>query len=407
MAARGLRVLGVARARHDGAGWPARAHDFDFVPVGLVGFADPLRPGIKAAVAECAAAGIRVMMITGDYPATALNIARQAGLPGRAPLTGQAIAAMDAGELARRLPEVDVCARIAPEQKLRIVQSLQAGGAIVSMTGDGVNDAPALRAAHVGIAMGKRGTDVARETADLVLTDDHFASIVHAMRLGRHIFSNMRKAMVYIVSVHVPTAGMALLPVMLGWPVILYPIHIVFIELVIDPACALAFENEAEEADIMRRPPRRHDAPLLAGAMLVLGLLQGVVVLVIAAGSYAWALGALPLAQARAFAFSVLVVANIALIFANRSSTLTVVESMRQPNRIAWAVAGAAAAALAAALYLPVLREIFLFAPPLPVHMLLAAGLGASSVLWFDLLKLLRRRAGPARASTSPVRPDG
>jgi Ca2+-transporting ATPase len=314
---------------------------------------------------------------------------------------------MDAGELARRLPEVDVCARIAPEQKLRIVQSLQAGGAIVSMTGDGVNDAPALRAAHVGIAMGKRGTDVARETADLVLTDDHFASIVHAMRLGRHIFSNMRKAMVYIVSVHVPTAGMALLPVMLGWPVILYPIHIVFIELVIDPACALAFENEAEEADIMRRPPRRHDAPLLAGAMLVLGLLQGVVVLVIAAGSYAWALGALPLAQARAFAFSVLVVANIALIFANRSSTLTVVESMRQPNRIAWAVAGAAAAALAAALYLPVLREIFLFAPPLPVHMLLAAGLGASSVLWFDLLKLLRRRAGPARASTSPVRPDG
>jgi Ca2+-transporting ATPase len=407
MAARGLRVLGVARARHDGAGWPARAHDFDFVPVGLVGFADPLRPGIKAAVAECAAAGIRVMMITGDYPATALNIARQAGLPGRAPLTGHAIAAMDAGELARRLPEVDVCARIAPEQKLRIVQSLQAGGAIVSMTGDGVNDAPALRAAHVGIAMGKRGTDVARETADLVLTDDHFASIVHAMRLGRHIFSNMRKAMVYIVSVHVPTAGMALLPVMLGWPVILYPIHIVFIELVIDPACALAFENEAEEADIMRRPPRRHDAPLLAGAMLVLGLLQGVVVLVIAAGSYAWALGALPLAQARAFAFSVLVVANIALIFANRSSTLTVVESMRQPNRIAWAVAGAAAAALAAALYLPVLREIFLFAPPLPVHMLLAAGLGASSVLWFDLLKLLRRRAGPARASTSPVRPDG
>jgi Ca2+-transporting ATPase len=399
MAARGLRVLGVARAHHGGRSWPSRAHDFDFTPIGLIGFADPLRPGIRAAVAECAGAGIRVMMITGDYPATAMNIARQAGLGGDAPLTGEQIASMDPGELARRLPAVDVCARIAPEQKLRIVQSLQARGDIVSMTGDGVNDAPALRAAHVGIAMGKRGTDVARETADLVLTDDHFASIVHAVRLGRHIFSNMQKAMVYIVSVHVPTAGMALLPVMLGWPIVLQPIHIVFIELVIDPACALAFENEAEEAGIMRRPPRRHDTPLLDSAMLIMGLLQGLVVLAFVAGSYAWALATLPLAQARAFAFSVLVVANVALIYANRFHTLTVVESLRQPNKIVWAVAGAAFAALAAALYLPVLRELFLFEPPAPWHMLGAVGLGAGTILWFDLVKVVRRRSRRAVAA--------
>jgi Ca2+-transporting ATPase len=328
-----------------------------------------------------------------------MNIARQAGLGGDAPLTGQQIASMDPDELARRLPAVDVCARIAPEQKLRIVQSLQARGDIVSMTGDGVNDAPALRAAHVGIAMGKRGTDVARETADLVLTDDHFASIVHAVRLGRHIFSNMQKAMVYIVSVHVPTAGMALLPVMLGWPIVLQPIHIVFIELVIDPACALAFENEAEEAGIMRRPPRRHDTPLLDSAMLIMGLLQGLVVLAFVAGSYAWALATLPLAQARAFAFSVLVVANVALIYANRFHTLTVVESLRQPNKIVWAVAGAAFAALAAALYLPVLRELFLFEPPAPWHMLGAVGLGAGTILWFDLVKVVRRRSRRAVAA--------
>jgi Ca2+-transporting ATPase len=398
MAARGLRVLGVARARHGGTAWPSRAHDFDFVPIGLIGFADPLRPGIRAAVAECAAAGIRVMMITGDYPATAMHIARQAGLGGEAPLTGDEIASMDAAELMRRLPKVEVCARIAPAQKLRIVQSLQASGDIVSMTGDGVNDAPALRAAHVGIAMGKRGTDVARETADLVLTDDHFASIVHAVRLGRHIYSNMQKAMVYIVSVHVPTAGMALLPVMLDWPVVLQPIHIVFIELVINPACALAFENEAEDADIMRRAPRSRDAALLDGTMLIVGLLQGLVVLATVVGAYGWALGTLAPDQARAFAFSALVVANIALIFANRSHNLTVVESLRQPNKIVWAVAGAAMVALAAAIYLPVLGEIFLFAPPAPRLMIVAAGLGASAVLWFDLVKVVRRRARRAVA---------
>jgi Ca2+-transporting ATPase len=246
--------------------------------------------------------------------------------------------------------------------------------------------------------MGKRGTDVARETADLVLTDDHFASIVHAVRLGRHIYSNMQKAMVYIVSVHVPTAGMALLPVMLDWPVVLQPIHIVFIELVINPACALAFENEAEDADIMRRAPRSRDAALLDGTMLIVGLLQGLVVLATVVGAYGWALGTLAPDQARAFAFSALVVANIALIFANRSHNLTVVESLRQPNKIVWAVAGAAMVALAAAIYLPVLGEIFLFAPPAPRLMIVAAGLGASAVLWFDLVKVVRRRARRAVA---------
>lgn len=391
MAARGLRVLAVGQARHAGAGWPDAPHDFDFTPLGLVGFADPLRDGVRAAVAQCHDAGMRVMMITGDYPATALSIARQAGLPGREALTGAQIAASDEDTLSQRLAHADVCARIGPEQKLRIVRALQRDEQIVSMTGDGVNDAPALQAAHVGIAMGKRGTDVARETADLVLTDDHFASIVHAVRLGRQIYTNMRKAMVYIVAVHVPTAGMALLPVMFGWPILLHPIHIVFLELVIDPACALAFENEAEERDIMRRPPRARNAPLLDRKAIAVALGQGLAVLAASVLAYGWALGAMPPPQARAFAFTVLVVANVGLIFTNRAHTLTVFEALRQPNRIAWVVGGGALCALAAALAIGPLARVFLFEAPGFPALAAAAGLGLGSVLLFDLFKLLRR----------------
>lgn len=393
MAERGLRVLGVARAEHDPgtAGWPEALHGFDFVPLGLVGFADPLRAGVRTAVEECHAAGVRVLMITGDYPATALQVGRQAGLRAELPLTGAEIAAADDAVLAQRLAGADICARIAPEQKLRIVRTLQLGGEIVSMTGDGVNDAPALQAAHVGIAMGRRGTDVAREAADLVLTDDNFVSIVRALRLGRHIYANMRKAMVYIVAVHVPTAGMALLPLMLGWPVVLHPMHIVFLELVIDPACALAFENEAEETDLMRRGPRPRNAPLLDRKALVLAAAQGLVVLVVVAAAYAWSLASMPAGQARACAFAVLVAANAGLIFVNRSRTLTLLESLRQPNRIAFVVAGTALAALAAVLYIAPLAALFQFEAPAPRHALAAVALGLAAMLPFDLPKLLHR----------------
>ncbi len=245
LAARGLRVLGVARGRFAGRDWPADEHGFDFEFVGLLGLADPVRAEVPAAVAECRAAGIRVVMITGDYPATARAIAGQAGLAGAdgEVLTGDEIAALDDAALRERMAGVSVCARIAPAQKLRIVQALKARGEIVAMTGDGVNDAPALRAAHVGVAMGARGTDVARESSSLVLVDDDFASLVRAVRLGRRIFDNLRKAMSYILAVHVPIAGMALLPVLLGWPPLLFPMHIALLELIIDPACSVAFEN--------------------------------------------------------------------------------------------------------------------------------------------------------------------
>ncbi|MBK8890162.1 MAG: cation-translocating P-type ATPase [Dechloromonas sp.] len=395
MATDGLRVLAVARAQLSGTDFPAIEHDFEFEFVGLLGLADPLRAEIPDAVRQCREAGIRVVMITGDYPATAHTIARQAGLVADDVLSGDDLAALSDVQLQARMKTVSVCARIAPEQKLRIVQALKADGEITAMTGDGVNDAPALKAAHVGIAMGGRGTDVAREAAALVLLDDNFASIVRAVRLGRRIFDNMQKSMSYILAVHVPIAGMALLPVLLGYPAMLFPMHIAFLELIIDPACSLAFENEAAEKDVMQRQPRDTDAQLFGGATLWLALLQGIGVLGMVLGAYVWADGRLAEPEARAFAFTTLVIANLALIFSNRSRSRSLLVSLTAPNPILWIVTCVTLGLLAIALYLPFLAGLFRFAP-LPFDELAAAfAIGLVSVAWFQALKFYR----PAKAS--------
>jgi P-type Ca2+ transporter type 2C len=394
LAAEGLRVLAAARGTFAGEAWPPSEHDFDFEFVGLLGLADPVRPEVPAAVAECRAAGIRVVMITGDYPATARTIAHQAGLAERDGdvLSGDEIATLSDEALRERMATVSVCARIAPEQKLRIVQALKARGDIVAMTGDGVNDAPALRAAHVGVAMGGRGTDVAREAASLVLVDDNFASIVRAVRLGRRIFDNLRKAMSYVLAVHVPIAGMALLPVLLGWPALLYPMHIALLELIIDPSCSIAFENEPAEPDVMQRPPRDANAPLFGGGALWLALAQGLGVLVCVMGAFAWASTRIPEAEARAFAFATLVIGNLSLILSNRSATQPLWVTLRTPNRTLWVVVGLAFGMLLVALYLPWAVEVLRFAP-LPAHELGAAvGLGLLCTAWFEGIKAMRRR---------------
>ena len=404
LAADGLRVLAVAEGRFEGHDWPPAEHDFDFTFVGLLGLSDPLRQKVPGAIAECRAAGIRVVMITGDYPATARAIAHQAGLADGAEelLSGDEMAMLSDEALRKRMASVSICARIAPEQKLRIVQALKANGEIVAMTGDGVNDVPALRAAHVGIAMGGRGTDVSREAASLVLLDDDFTAIVRAVRLGRRIFDNLRKSMSYILAVHVPIAGMALLPVLLGWPALLYPMHIAFLELIIDPACSLAFENEPPESDVMQRPPRDADAPLFGGATLWLALLQGLGVLAVVLGSYAWADHRLLEGEARAFAFATLVVANLALIFSNRSGTKPLWVSLRTPNVTLWVVIVLALALLIAALYVPWAVGVLRFAA-LPAHELAAAcALGLLSVLWFEGVKWARRVAAASNREAVP-----
>jgi Ca2+-transporting ATPase len=404
MAAKGLRVLGVARARFEGEHWPAVEHDFEFEFVGLLGLADPLRAEIPQAVAQAHAAGIRVVMITGDYPATARAIARQAGLPTGDPqaddevLTGDVLTDLTDAQLQQRMRNVSICARIAPAQKLRIVQALKANGCVVAMTGDGVNDAPALKAAHVGVAMGGRGTDVAREAASVVLLDDNFASIVGAVRLGRRIFDNLRKSMSYILAVHVPIAGMALLPVLLGWPTVLFPLHIAFLELVIDPSCSMVFENEPEEADVMQRPPRDVTTPLFGGLTLGLALLQGLGALALVLAATVWGAGQLTEGAARAFAFATLVGTNMALIFSNRSRAGSLWASLWVPNRTLWLVVGAAVGLLLLALYVPWLARLFVFEfLPLP-YLAAAAGLGLVSVGWFELVK---PRAGGANEKFS------
>ena len=288
MARRGLRVLGVAKSMLPGGSeLPGIQHDISFEWVGLVGLADPLRAEVPQTVAQCRQAGIRVVMITGDHPATAMAIATQAGIDGGDVLTGDQIATLNAQALRDRVEHVNVFARIRPDQKLALVEALKSCGEIVAMTGDGVNDAPALKSAHIGIAMGGRGTDVAREAASLVLLEDDFASIVHAVALGRRTYVNMRQAMIYTIAVHVPIVALAMLPVLFGLPIILAPAHIAFLELVIDPACSLAFESEPGAPSLMSQPPRDRNQHLLAGHDLWQSVLFGAIVAGTAIAAYA------------------------------------------------------------------------------------------------------------------------
>jgi Ca2+-transporting ATPase len=364
MAEDGLRVIGVGRARFRPSDLPIGQHEFDFEFLGLLGLTDPVRPGVPEAVQECYTAGIRVIMITGDYPGTARNIARQIGLkPDDQIITGPELDAMQDDELKKRIKIVCIFARAVPEQKLRIVNALKANKEVVAMTGDGVNDAPALKAAHIGIAMGGRGTDVARESAALVLLDDNFASIVQAIRMGRRIFDNLKKAMAFIFSIHIPIAGMSLLPVLFKWPLALLPVHIVLLELIIDPSCSIVFEMEADEEDIMGRKPRKLEEPLFAPEMIRTGLLQGLGVLGVVFSVYAFMLlQGYGEDQARMLAFLNMVIADLALVFTNRSWTRSVFQLVKVPNKSIWWVICGALFFLTSTLAVPFLRKPLNFA---------------------------------------------
>jgi len=393
MAAEGLRVLGVAKASFSITDLPGAQHDFTFEFLGLVGFADPVRPLVQEAVSECYSAGIRVIMITGDYPLTAQNIARRIGLrnAGRC-ITGAELETMSEEELGQRIGTVTIFARVVPEQKLRIVDALKACGEVVAMTGDGVNDAPALKSADIGIAMGGRGTDVARESSSLVLLDDNFISIVSAVRMGRRIFDNLKKAIAYIFSIHVPIASMSLIPVLFNLPLVLLPVHIVFLELIIDPACSIVFESEKEEAGVMKRPPRGRDEGLFTRRALVLSILQGAVVSAVVLLIYAVALArGFGEPETRTLAFTTIVIANLGLILTNRSWSETIISSLRSPNNaLRWVFAGTLSC-LVLVLFVPALMALFRFGPvPLP-DLVACAGAGVMSILWFEVFKYWSR----------------
>jgi len=412
MAKEGLRVLGVAKGRgtlpkthtedpshtlphlESDDRLPSEQHDFEFEFIGLLGLEDPVRPTVAPAIAECYGAGIRVVMITGDYPVTAQNIARQIGLtPADKVITGKELEQMGEGELRDRIQTVNIFARVVPEQKLLIVNALKSCGEIVAMTGDGVNDAPALKSAHIGIAMGERGTDVARESADLVLLKDDFSSIVESVKLGRRIFDNLKKGMAYTLAVHVPIAGMSLIPVIFGWPLVLLPIHIAFLHLIIDPACTVVFEAEPAESNIMRRPPRNPKEPLFSNRTLQLAFFQGISVLVVLVAVFAIAYysgnGEF---DARALAFTTLIISNLAMILTNRSWSRTIPEMLQVPNQALWWVLGGGVVFLGLILYVPILRHLFSFSFLHADDLLVSFLAGIFSIFWFEGLKLWNRR---------------
>jgi len=411
LASEGLRVLAVACGVSNKDKLPENHSELGLKLVGLLGFEDPLRPNVPAAVAECRTAGIRVIMITGDYPLTAENIAWQAGLANFDNIiTGPDLERLSDTELATKAKEVGVFARVLPEQKLRIVNALKANQEVVAMTGDGVNDAPALKSSHIGIAMGGRGTDVAREAADLVLLDDDFSSIVAAIRLGRRIYDNIRKAIAFTFAVHVPIAGLSMLPVFFaGWPLLLLPTHIVFLELIIDPSCSLVFEAEAAETNVMTRPPRGPNDRLFSLDTVGLAVLQGLSVLAVCTGVFLFSLRGQTPEVARALTFSTLVAAILVVLLANRSSSRTIVGGLRVRNIALWCVLGGSAVLLPVVLLVPMAQQIFHFAPIHAGQLVLSIAVGLACTLWFDLLKLSTHWAKThvALSGTQPIREVG
>ncbi len=391
MAERGLRVLGVAMGRWQGLAavngspaWPISQHDFDFSFLGLVGLADPPRAEVPAAIAQCRKAGVRVIMMTGDHPATARAIASQVGLSERPEvISGPEIATLNETELLARLHRVDLCARLQPAQKLQLVQALRAAGEVVAMTGDGVNDAPALKAADVGIAMGERGTDVAREAAALVLLDDSFAHIVAAIRQGRRIFDNIGKATRFVFAVHVPIIALALVPALLKWPALLLPVHIVLLELLIDPACSVVFEAEPEESGVMDRAPRERDATPFSRANLWAGMLQGgglAVILLVGHGVMV-ACG-MAQAQSRSAVFVALVLGVLLLIAANRHPSRSVLAGIDASNPWLWRMAVAVLILLGLVFSVPALRQIMGLAVVDGSVLSASTAMGCLSVIW-------------------------
>jgi P-type Ca2+ transporter type 2C len=389
MAENGMRVLGVASRQHDGT-LPEDLAEGDFIFEGLIGFFDPLRQDVPQALSLARQAGIAVAMITGDYPATARAVALKAGVDVRSGvLTGAEIATLDVPALRTQAKRIRVFARVLPEQKLALVEAFKANGEVLVMTGDGINDAPALEAAHIGIAMGERGTDVARESADIVLLDDSFASIVRGIALGRRIFRNLRKALIYVTAVHVPIAGLALFPILLGLPPLLYPMHVVLLELVVDPVCSLVFEAEPEDRDQMNKPPRAATESLFGRREILLALLQGAVVLAGVFGLYVLALGSnLPESEARALAFVALIGANLVLAFAN--SAEPGISFFDRRRKAFWMIGAAASVVVCVVLYLPAAARLFKLSAPDPVTISIALGVALLTAGWYGFFRRAR-----------------
>lgn len=384
MADRGLRVLAVAGRARERAGAGRDDDEQALTVYGLVGFEDPLRPEVPAAVAECQRAGITVKLITGDHALTAHAVAEAAGIVHDDALivTGDELAGLDDAARRARVAGSAIFARISPEQKFLIVDTLKQAGAVVAMTGDGVNDAPALRRADIGIAMGRRGTDVARATADLVLLDDDFASIAATVREGRHLFANIQRAFLYLAAFHVPIVGLAALAPLTSTPLLLLPIHLVWLELIVHPVSALVFQAEPVTTAVMDRPPRDPAASILPAHALWRSLATGGLLTAVTWLVYAWQRVALGEPAARGAALVALLAGYQVLVFAERRAVPGSGLPRVPVSSLFWVVWLASALSLAAVLAVPRLAGVFHLVQPPLVPLLTAAALGIAAVAW-------------------------
>ncbi len=394
MASDGLRVIGVARASLISEELPSVQHDFDLEFVGLIGLSDPIRKNVPDAVKECYNAGIRVIMITGDYPVTATNIGIEIGIKNpELFITGSELNEMTEDELCERIKVVNIFARVIPEQKLKIVNALKKNNEIVAMTGDGINDAPALKASQIGIAMGEKGTDVAREASSLVLMDDNFASIVGAVKMGRKIFDNLQKALGYIFAIHVPIAGLSLIPVLFAdLPLVLWPVHIVFLELIIDPACTMIFEAEKEEKNVMSRPPKDIKEPFFGAKKILYSCLQGIGILIICLLVY-FIGSKMGYSEkgVRTLTFVSLIASNIAVILSNRSWTSGIFKILSTPNKAVTWIVGGAIIFLILILNIPFLINLFQFEKISFAEFMICTVAGLFSITWFEIYKQVKK----------------
>lgn len=392
LASSGFRVIAVATAKSKSE-LPESQDAFQLDLLGLIAMQDPIRDEVPKAIEQCKEAGIRVIMITGDYPVTAVSIGKQCGLLTDEVLTGDEIETMEEQELMERIKKVEIIARVKPAHKLRIVNALKANGEVVAMTGDGVNDAPALKAADIGIAMGNKGTDVAREASSLVLLDDNFSSIVEAIRAGRKIFDNLQKAMSYILAIHIPIIGLTLFPAFISTvPILLMPLHIVFLEMIIDPICSIAFESEKEEQGIMKKPPRDKKVKFFGKSAILISLFQGLLIL-----------GSVLLLymisvreghsdeQIRTICFTSLILGNIFLIMTKLSKTRSFLSIFMEPNKPAIAILFVAAFVLGLITLVPDLQVLFSFSFPGYAHYLPALIAAGSILVLLESIKLINK----------------
>ncbi|KHD15411.1 cation-translocating P-type ATPase [Clostridium butyricum] len=392
MASNGLRVLALADCTSEEVYEDLECYELTFK--GLVGLQDPPKEGVEEAIKLCKKAGIRVVMITGDYSKTAMAIGEEIGLKFTDKvIVGNEIDSLSENELCEVVKSCDVFSRVIPEQKMKIVKALKKNGEIVAMTGDGVNDAPALKSADIGIAMGQRGTEVAKEAADMILMDDNFTTIVKSVKDGRRVYDNIRKAMVYILIIHIPIAAMAMFAPLFNLPPLLLPMHIMLLELIIDPTCSIVFEGEPSEANIMENPPRPPQEPILTRSLTIKVVLQGIIMFLAAFMPFHYMIDlGISSEYARSFSLITFIVANVTLVLVNRSNTELLYHLIKEKgSKVRLIVNSMALIMVFAIVYIPILNSFFRTEKIGIYPLIIAIVLGFISTGWWEIVKITRK----------------